>query len=162
VPRTLVLLTSRNPQTGAEELLLLKGARHKRLWANRYNGLGGHVETGEDIHTAALRKVNEEAGLAVAALVVRGVVHFDTGAGDEGLRPGVMMFVFVEEAAGRAVCAALEGTLKWLPLAAPQTLPLVDDLYERIPCALGGEFFYGHCTPQPDGRLAYTFIAERA
>ena len=44
IPRTLIFVTSRNPLTGAGEVLLLKGAPDKRLWANRYNGLGGHVE----------------------------------------------------------------------------------------------------------------------
>ena len=44
VPRVLIFLTSANPQTGAQEVLLLKGAPTKRLWAGRYNGLGGHVE----------------------------------------------------------------------------------------------------------------------
>jgi len=43
IPRTLIFLTR------GESVLLLKGASHKRLWAERYNGVGGHVEQGEDI-----------------------------------------------------------------------------------------------------------------
>jgi 8-oxo-dGTP diphosphatase len=160
VPRTLVFLTSRNPQTGDVEVLLLKGAPHKRLWANLYNGIGGHIEAGEDIYTAALREVKEETGLAVTGLTLRGVVHIDTGAGDEGPRPGVMMFVFAGESAGRHVQPTTEGTPEWVPLTSLKSMPLVDDLHEVIPLALGGRFFYGHYTPQPDGRLAYTFRAE--
>ena len=49
IPRTLIFLTCR------DLVLLLKGAPHKRLWANRYNGIGGHIERGEDVLTAAQR-----------------------------------------------------------------------------------------------------------
>jgi 8-oxo-dGTP diphosphatase len=163
VPRTLVFLTSRNPQSGEAELLLLKGAPHKRLWANLYNGIGGHVEAGEDIYAAALREVHEETGLHVAQLALRGVVNIDTGIGEEGPRPGVMMFVFAGEAANREVQPTAAGTPEWIPLAALPGLPLVDDLHEVIPLALGARFFYGHYAPRPDGTLTYTFRkAEKA
>ena len=65
VPRTLVFLTSANPATGELEILLLKGAPHKRLWANLLNGVGGHVEVHEDVYSAALREVQEETGLVL-------------------------------------------------------------------------------------------------
>ena len=73
---------------------MLKGAPTKRLWANQYNGLGGHVEADEDVYAAALREVNEETGLSVTDLTLRGVVNVDTGNDEFGQRPGVMMFVF--------------------------------------------------------------------
>ncbi len=64
-------------------MLLLQGAPNKRLWAGRYNGLGGHVEAGEDVLAAARRELAEEAGLTPAALTLRGVINIDTGAGQE-------------------------------------------------------------------------------
>ena len=157
VPRVLIFLTSRNPQTGEDEVLLLKGAPTKRLWANLYNGLGGHVEAGEDVYGAALREVSEEAGLEPARLALRGVVNIDTGSDEQGPRPGIMIFVFVGEAPGREVVAGVEGELDWLPLATLADYPLVDDLYELIPLALGERFFYGHYTPRADGTLHYAW-----
>jgi len=157
IPRVLIFLTSRNPQTGEEEMLLLKGAPTKRLWANHYNGLGGHVEADEDIYAAALREVAEEAGLAPAHLSLRGVVNIDTGSDDQGPRPGIMMFVFAGEASAREVVAGAEGELDWLPLHSLADHPLVDDLYELIPLALGNHFFYGHYAPQADGTLRYAW-----
>jgi 8-oxo-dGTP diphosphatase len=158
IPRTLVFLTSDNPETGEQEVLLLKGAPTKRLWANKYNGLGGHVEAGEDILAAALREVVEETGLAPIILTLRGVVNIDTGHDPEGPRPGVLMFVFCGESPGRTVTASTEGAAEWLPVARLNDYPLVDDLYEVLPRALGSTpLFFGSYTPQPDGSLAFTF-----
>lgn len=166
VPRVLVFLTSRNPHTDEDEVLLLKGAPDKRLWANRFNGLGGHVEADEDIYAAALREVQEEAGLEPACLHLRGVVNIDTGSGSGPSSPapgppGILMFVFVGEAPGRAVVPSVEGELHWLPLPALAGYPLVDDLYELIPLALAGPIFYGHYTPGKDGMMQYTWRRSR-
>jgi 8-oxo-dGTP diphosphatase len=43
IPRTLIFITR------GDKVLLLKGAANKRIWANKYNGVGGHVERGEDV-----------------------------------------------------------------------------------------------------------------
>ena len=141
-------------------MLLLKGAPTKRLWANVYNGLGGHVEADEDIHAAALRELREETGLTPAALTLRGVVNIDTGADEQGPRPGVLMFVFVGEGDDRPVASGPEGTPDWLPVDSLDDYPLLDDLYALIPLALGdGPLFYGHYAPGPDGKMAYRFSA---
>ena len=157
VPRTLIFLTSTNLATGATEVLLLKGAPHKRLWAGKYNGLGGHVEAGEDIYRAAVREVREESGIAVEQLTLRGVVNIDTGYDEHGGRPGVLMFVFVGAAKDRMRWVSAEGAPEWVVTATLQELPLVDDLYELLPRALTGPFFYGHYAPAADGEMRYEF-----
>jgi 8-oxo-dGTP diphosphatase len=154
-------LRSRHPQTGDEEVLLLKGAPTKRLWANHYNGLGGHVEAHEDIYAAAVCEVGEEAGLDLSGelprLALRGVINIDTGSDELGPTPGILMFVFAGEAPARAVVPSEEGDLAWLPLSALREYPLVDDLYEVIPLALGDAFFHGHYSPGEDGEMVYHF-----
>ena len=109
------------------------------------------------MYSAALREVQEEAGLEAPQLSLRGVVNIDTGSDEQGPRPGVMMFVFAGEAPAREVVASDEGELEWLPLEGLREYPLVDDLYELIPRALHGEFFYGHYAPRADGEMEYRF-----
>lgn len=158
IPRTLIFLTSVNAQTGEQEVLLLKGAPTKRLWANKYNGLGGHMEATEDVHTAAVREVTEETGITPLALRLRGLINIDTGHDESGARPGVLIFVFHGESTVRQVQATEEGTPEWIPTANLRDYPLVDDLYEVLPRTLAaGPLFFGHYSPQPDGTLSYRF-----
>ena len=66
IPRTLCFITH------GDDVLLLLGGSHKRIWAGRYNGVGGHIEPGEDVYEATLREVAEETGLAVHDVRPRG------------------------------------------------------------------------------------------
>jgi 8-oxo-dGTP diphosphatase len=59
IPRSLIFVTRPG------KVLLIKGHPRKRLWANRYNGIGGHIEYGEDLVKAAERELLEESGLSM-------------------------------------------------------------------------------------------------
>ena len=123
VPRTLCFVRH------GDEVLLLKGAPHKRVWAGRHNGLGGHVEAGEDLLGAALREVREEAGLDVHDVRLAAVVHAD--AGDAQL--GILFFVFTAWADSKDVIASPEGTLHWVPLSALPVETMAPDLPVLLP-----------------------------
>jgi 8-oxo-dGTP diphosphatase len=132
-PRTLIFVTSIHPQSGGREVLLLRGSAHKRLWSGLYNGLGGHVEVGEDILSAAERELAEESGLTGVALHLRGVVHIDTREADRSAQPGVLVFVFCGHSTKRTIKPSAEGTPEWIPVDDLEDLPLVDDLFELLP-----------------------------
>lgn len=79
IPRVLVFVIR------GDSVLLIKGSHHKRLWADKYNGIGGHLERGEDVLFAAQREFLEETGLH-ADLHLCGMVIVETGT-----NPGVGM-----------------------------------------------------------------------
>jgi 8-oxo-dGTP diphosphatase len=159
IPRVLVFILS-----DANEVLLLKGAPTKRIWANRYNGVGGHVEAGEDVYTAAWREVREETGLEVHDLRLRGVVNIDVNSpgdntgvspgntgdmpGNPGVAPGILLFVFSARSDQRRTIPSPEGTLEWVPLDRLAEYNLVEDLpllLARIAGPAGGG--HPHETP---------------
>ncbi len=162
VPRTLIFLLHDGEEQGTEEILLLKGAADKRLWAGRYNGLGGHVEPDEDILAAAERELAEEAGIQAAALTLRGVLHITLAPQDPNAA-GILVFVFLGRTQERRVVPSREGELVWVPVDRLAELPLVDDLHHLLPRLLQGPgFVHGLYRPGPDGRLVYSFRVEEA
>jgi 8-oxo-dGTP diphosphatase len=125
VPRTLCFITQ------GDEVLLLCGAPTKRIWPNRYNGVGGHVEADEDVYTAAIREMREEAGLDVTDVRLRGIVNIDLNE-----ETGIILFVFTARALGRDVHPSPEGTLEWVKQDRIATLDLVEDLPKLLPRVL--------------------------
>ncbi|MDO8560251.1 MAG: 8-oxo-dGTP diphosphatase [bacterium] len=55
---------------------VLLGFKKRGFGQGRWNGFGGKVEEGETVDAAAVREVNEEVGLRVAKLDLRGILAF--------------------------------------------------------------------------------------
>ncbi len=128
IPRSLIFVFRRAATGGSLEVLLIKGAPSKRLWANQYNGIGGHIERGEDALSAARRELNEETGLSSVDLRLVGTVLIDA---DD--RRGIGLFVFRGEYQGGTLIESTEGQLEWAPVDRLQDLPLVPDLKALLP-----------------------------
>ncbi len=143
--------------THGDDVLLLRGRPDKRLWAGRYNGVGGHIESGEDIQAAMLREVREETGLEVCDLRLRGILHIDIG--DPML--GVLVFVFTAMALNRQTLPSCEGGLEWLSIEDLPVADLVEDLPVLLPKVLSmgpsdPPFFAEYSYDEAD-RLAIAF-----
>jgi 8-oxo-dGTP diphosphatase len=153
IPRTLIFLTR------GERVLLLRGAPHKRLWANRYNGVGGHIERGEDVLTSARRELAEETGLKASDLWLCGVITVDTGQDT-----GISIYVLKGDCPIGEVHASSEGTLEWVAFAEALEKPLVEDLYQLLPRVLqmqpGDPPFSAIYHYDQEGKMVVRFSAE--
>jgi len=151
IPRTLCFVLH------GEDVLLMKRGAHRRVFPNRYNGLGGHIERDEDPASGAKREILEESGLAVENIRLRGVYNIDAGQ-----QTGIVLYIFTAHALSREVTVETdEGELLWVPQADVLSLDLVDDLPTIIPRVLSATdatpVFSAHLSYDSDDNLVIRF-----
>lgn len=126
VPRTLSFILRR------DQVLLLRLGSDRGEWAGKLNGLGGHVEAGEDVLNSARREIREEAGLSPGDLRLCGVVLIDTGR-----VPGIGLYVCIGQISDELKPqAGQEGELVWVGMSDLVHQPLVEDLPVLLPRAI--------------------------
>jgi 8-oxo-dGTP diphosphatase len=124
IPRNLIFITR------GSDVLLIRGALTKRLWAGRYNGIGGHMERGEDVKSSAQRELYEETGLKVHIWLC-GIITIDMS---ETL--GIIIFVFRGEYREGELTGSSEGSLEWISSENIENIPTVEDLPLLLPKVL--------------------------
>lgn len=105
----------------------------------KYNGLGGKVEPAEDVATAMVREIREEAGIEVTAIELRGTLSWP-GFGRDN--ESWFAFVFLVTAwEGVPLSENPEGRLEWVPLArvAADDLPMWEGDKLWLPMVFDGD-----------------------
>ncbi len=150
LPRTLCFVFN------GDDVLMIKRGAHKRVFPDRYNGLGGHIERDEDPLSSAAREIYEESGLVVRDLRLRAVYNVDAGAST-----GIILFVFTAFSDSRVVAANDEGTLHWVPVDSVLALDLVDDLPLILPRIMGAaspdQVTFAHLSYDDQDKLVMRF-----
>ena len=96
-------------------LLVPRNARKDDDHLGKYNGLGGKIESHEDIAAGMRREIFEEAELRVTSMQLRGTVNWP-GFGKNG--EDWLGFIFlIDGFEGIAPPGNVEGDLEWVPLS---------------------------------------------
>ncbi len=117
IPRTLVFIFHKN------EILLIQHKTKNKFGFGKWNGVGGHIEKGEDPIKAALREVKEETGINLDNLKLRFIALIED---NDNL--GICLFIFSAESSEKTVKESNEGKLNWFSIKDLEPEIVVDDL----------------------------------
>lgn len=95
-----------------EVLMIHRNTRADDQHLGKYNGLGGKLEPGEDVAHGMIREIQEEAGIAVSQMQLRGTVNWP-GFGVNG--EDWLGFIFLISGwRGDVHAHTTEGSLHWI------------------------------------------------
>lgn len=137
---------------GREVLLIHRNARPDDQHLGKYNGLGGKLESGEDIAAGMRREIFEEAGIECLEMQLRGTINWP-GFGKQG--EDWLGFVFlITRYSGTAFTENHEGSLEWVPLDRLHEVPMWEGDREFLPMVFDDnpQPFHG-VMPYKGGRL---------
>lgn len=136
VPRTIIFIIKDG------QVLLQKGKPDKKIYPGFYNGIGGHIERGEDVLAAVGRELREEAGISCSNLELAGTIMIDVN-----MSEGILLFVFTGDETTGEVVHSEEGTLHWVDINLVGELEVVEDVPELVANVLkfraAGQLFFG-------------------
>jgi len=119
VPRTLIFIER------DEDILLIHKNKRDSYGFSKLNGLGGHIEKGEEPYEAAKREIFEESGLTVEKINLVAIIFIEIGT-----NPGILLFVFKAKYPGGTLKKSDEGDLVWMKRASiKDTENLVKDIH---------------------------------
>lgn len=137
---------------GREVLLVHRNARPGDQHLGKYNGLGGKLESDEDVVAGMRREIHEEAGIECTELTLRGTISWP-GFGKHG--EDWLGFVFlITGFTGKPPANNAEGTLEWVPLERIHDLPMWEGDRNFLPLVFDDDprAFHG-VMPYRDGRM---------
>ena len=99
-------------------LMLYRNKKKHDINANKWIGVGGHLELGESKEQALYREIKEETGLDVIEYQYRGLIHFNYGDLSE------MMHLYIVTKVSGKLTECDEGTLQYVPKNEILNLPI--------------------------------------
>ncbi len=119
VPRTLIFIER------DEEILLIHKNKRDSYGFSKLNGVGGHIEKGEEPYEAAKREIFEESGLTIEEIYLVAIIFIEIRN-----NPGILLFVFKAKYPGGTLKNSAEGNLVWMKRnSIKDTTNLVKDIH---------------------------------
>lgn len=116
---------------GRRVLMIHRNARPGDPHFGKYNGLGGKIDSGEDVVAGLRREIREEAGIECEELHLAGTISWP-GFGKQG--EDWFGFLFrITRFTGTPLAVNPEGALEWVELERVTSLPLWDGDYYFLP-----------------------------
>ena len=133
-------------------LMVHRNARPHDQHLGKYNGLGGKMETGEDIATCMRREIREEANIECTSMQLRGTLNWP-GFGPNG--EDWLGFIFlIDRYQGSVPTHNDEGVLEWVALDQLMDLPMWEGDRHFLPLVFDDDPrpFHG-VMPYSNGRM---------
>ena len=92
-------------------LMIYRNKKQNDYHEGKWNGLGGKFEPGESPEECAIREIEEESGLKVASLRMKGFITFPLF---DGKDDWYVFLLTADEFAGELIDSP-EGRLEWIP-----------------------------------------------
>jgi len=100
--------------------LLIKKNRKESFGFEKLNGIGGHIEKGEEPFESAKREVKEETGLSIKTLYLVAMIFIEIRTD-----PGILLFVFKTKCSGGKLVPSEEGELEWWKRSSIESLNII-------------------------------------
>lgn len=136
---------------GHQLLLLERNKEEGDVHEGKWVSVGGKFEAGETPEACAKREIQEETGLIVDRLDLRGFISFPNFRGD-----GIDWYSFVYQVTdyhGDLISDCDEGTLHWVDYDQVLTKPTWEGDYQFLRWVLEGSPFFSAMFSYQDGHL---------
>lgn len=106
-----------------DQVLLIHREKPKAFAYGKWNGVGGHIEKGEDPLTAIRREVKEETGLSIQDFNLNAIAFIST----EKIT-GICLFIFSAYCLNDDMKSSSEGEVRWIKRNDLQKINIVKDV----------------------------------
>lgn len=125
IPRTLIFIFNES------KVLLIKQNSEIKPGFGKWNGIGGHIEEGEDPYSSARREISEESGLSIENLKLNFISIIP-----EKKDLGVCLFIFSGNCKNVRTKESPEGQLSWIRIDHLTEYKLMPDLSKLLELVL--------------------------
>lgn len=139
-------------------LMVHRMGREDDYHIGKYNGLGGKLESHEDILTGMRREIREEAGIECSQINLRGTINW-TGFGPNG--EDWLGFIFlITQFSGTPYEHNVEGPLQWVDLSQLHTLPMWEGDRYFLPLIFDNDprVFFGHMPYEGSKPVGWSYV----